>query len=158
MWLVLEEPEAGLTLKWASATDRLATRLLSRTLDREIAAGASPDVSVPRSLRAAYLVKQRTRLLFAGSLASAVTEATAPPRLRGAQVPVARRNVASALEPMRALIARLRLDSPVTACGMARVHLLLVDGSGPLYYLGSPEDLATLVTDALVELEPLREG
>jgi hypothetical protein len=157
MWLVLEEPDAGLTLKWACVTDRLTVRLNTRTLDREIAAGASPD-TVRRSLRCAYLVKSQTRRLFAGSLASAVTEATGPPLLRGPQVPVARGNVVSAMEPMRALIARLRLDSPVAACGMARVHLLLIDGCGPLYALGSHEDLATLVTDALVEMEPLREG
>src|SRR4051812_50189730 len=135
MWLVLNGPEAGLTLKKASIADWLTARLRARSIDREVAAGASPDDSVLRSLRASYLVKPRTRQLFAESLASALAEATGCPHpLRGAQVPVARRNVLSAIVPTRALLARLRLDSPVSVAGMARVELLLTDGCGPLFH------------------------
>jgi hypothetical protein len=44
---------------------------------------------------------------------------------------------------------------PVPARGVAQVHILLTDGSGPFYYPGNTDDLRARVLEAIAQLEPL---
>ena len=62
-----------------------------------------------------------------------------------------------AVEVMRALVDRLMSPGPESACGIARVRLLLTDGSGPLYYASNSHQLRAELDVALEGLEPVDE-
>ncbi len=88
----------------------------------------------------------RTRRRLARSLRERVKDAERPnvPRLSAA-VPVSRRAVLSSRESLLGLAERLESPDPVNPCGVARVLVLLTDGTGPLYAPGAVDRLREAV-------------
>ena len=76
----------------------------------------------------------RTRRQLARSLRGRVKDAERPavPRMSAA-VPLSRRTVLRWRESLLGLAERLERPDPVNPCGVARVLVLLTDGTGPLY-------------------------
>ena len=62
-----------------------------------------------------------------------------------AALPLSRRAVLSSREGLLGLAERLESPDPVNPCGVARVLMLLTDGTGPLYSPGSAERLREAV-------------
>jgi len=60
-------------------------------------------------------------------------------------VPLSRRAVLSAREGLLGLAERLESPDPVNPCGVARVLVLLTDGTGPLYTQGTADRLREAV-------------
>jgi hypothetical protein len=115
----------------------LITRLKAFTgrleLDRRLAAGANPDTSPELARRAHVLRGWRVRHHLADSLEQVIVEAVAPPRERGAAIPVQREEVLAAQRDLLRLVAALRSEPPAPVRGIAAVSVLLTDGTGPVY-------------------------
>jgi hypothetical protein len=110
-------------------------RLLAWRLDRQLAAGAAPWRSRAHAARALQLTSARRRRMLAAGLSRILDEALAPPtspRL-GAVVKPCRAQVYDALPQIVALTARLQDADPVDSRGVAGLHLLITDGTGPFY-------------------------
>lgn len=113
---------------------RLRVGLHRGRLDRQLAEGFGSDPIEDRALRARQLSGKRTRRRLARSLRARVDEAERPavPHLSAA-VPLSRRVVRSWRESLLGLAERLESPDPVNPSGVARVLVLLTDGTGPLY-------------------------
>ena len=66
------------------------------------------------------------------------------------RVPVRRPEVLDAADELDVLADRLAAPGPVDVRGVAQVHLLLTDGTGPLYFRGATDELRARVADALM--------
>ena len=109
----------------------LRCRLRRNAIDRELAAGADPDSSECRHLRAAELTGERNRQALAAAYERHLFAATSfPPH---DVVPVNWRGVRAARPRLDRLAHRLREDPCVRAQGVARARLLLTDGDSALY-------------------------
>jgi hypothetical protein len=141
--------EAGCPIaRTARPWDRIAVRLRAFSLDRDLAAGASPDSSVALSLRAQMLVRPRYRRDLARSARRLLTAATQSPFGSRLAVPVCRDRVAGSSEEFADLIRGLLAAGPVTARGVAQASVLVADASGPLYRRANTGDLRARVRDA----------
>lgn len=102
-------------------------------LTEALAGGADPEASAELTLLARDLIGLRVRQRLAEAvdrLLRAAADRTVP---WSPAVPVNRREVAEAYEELVELAERLRAASPVPAHAVARVVVLLSDGTGPLY-------------------------
>ncbi len=135
------------------ARDRLIARWRSFTLDRALAAGAPPEDSAPLLLRAHALLDPRTRRDLGYSLRRILRQRSRTPSI-GTRVPVRRDAVAQARDGLDLLARRLLGDTPVAVRGVARVRVLLSDGSGSLFWDGSGDDLRARVEEAVEALDP----
>jgi hypothetical protein len=141
--------EAGCPIvRTARPWERLLVRLRASSLDRDLAAGASPDASVALALRAQTLVRPRYRRDLARSARRVLTAATRPPLHSRLPVAVCRDRIKDSSEEFAELIRRLLAAGPVAAGGVAQASVLLADASGPLYRRGSAGDLRARVRDA----------
>ena len=97
-------------------------------------------------MRARQLASPRTRRQLARSLRARVKDAERPaaPRLSAA-VPLSRRVVLRWRESLLGLAERLERPDPVNPCGVARVLLVLTDGTGPLYNPGAADRMSDAV-------------
>jgi hypothetical protein len=109
----------------------LRCRLRRNAIDRELAAGADPDSSECRHLRAAELTAASTREALAAAYERHLVAATSIPPLD--VVPVNWSGVRAAAPRLDRLAQRLRADPRVRAQGVARARLLLTDGDSALY-------------------------
>jgi len=143
--LVLISPVAGtadvVVARRASWRDRLMARLRSTRLDDQLARGVAPTASAPLALRAEALGRSRY-------------EAREPRRSPRARVPLHRNAVLAAAQELDELARQLLSPGPLAARGVARVRLLLVDGSSPLYFSRAEVDLRAAVAEALEDLNP----
>jgi hypothetical protein len=132
--------------------DRLHARLFARRLDRKLAAGASPACSVPMALRARALVQPGTRETLAASLRRiACADGSAP--VSTVRVPASLAQVSRARWELERLARRLSGARPVDPRGVALTCELLRDGTGPVYWYRSGEDLGARVRHVLRALE-----
>jgi hypothetical protein len=132
--LAAEHAEKAHRALQPSLSARLAARLLARRLDRALIAGADP-VSSPRlAARAALLTSPSTRGELADGLDRLVASAQLPPQRRRALPRHSSVLANSAL--LRELATMLRDTCPLYADGVAMVHSLLTDGTGPVYSAG----------------------
>lgn len=125
---------------------RLRVQLHRGRLDLQVAEGFGPDPAEDRALRASQLAGMRVRRRLARSLRAHVKDAerTLPPVLTAA-VPLSRRVVRSWRESLLGLAERLERPDPVNPCGVARVLVLLTDGTGPLYEPGAADRMSEVV-------------
>ncbi len=125
---------------------RLRVGLHRTRLDHQLAEGFGGDSVEDRSLRGRQLAGRRTRRRLARSLRARVKDAERPagPRLSAA-VPLSRRAVLASRESLLGLAERLESPDPVNPCGVARVLVLLTDGTGPLYGQGAADRLREAV-------------
>ena len=138
----------------ARLRDRLAARLCGTSLDRQLAAGGSPDASVRLALRARLLGRAATRAALARRVTDVIADAERGPGLRSTRMPVCRRKVLRARPQLEALARRLLVVGPVAPEGVAIVSCLLHDASGPVYVRPNADDLAVAAEAACRALEP----
>ena len=133
---------------------RLALRvwLTRQTLDHRLARGESMLASAALSRRARQLTSVRGRHSLAAGLRSVIDEAERPPRTLSSAVPIQRRAVLRARPELERLAAELEADEPVRLAGIARVQLLLTEGSSPLYTALPDGTLDDAVAHALAAL------
>jgi hypothetical protein len=110
---------------------RLAARLRRSALDEELIRGADPAETRQLAARAAQLTSRKMRIRIANGLDRLVRVADEPPRQRIVQP--RRAAVAASAGELRELSGLLRADAPVYVQGVAMVHKLLIDGTGPTY-------------------------
>lgn len=131
---------------------RLTARLRARSLDRQLAVGVAAAAGSPLAAHRHRITSTPERQAIAHALSIAVSDAR-----RGASLPPVPRTpldiraVTAAQALIERLIQRLHAPGPVCERGMARLRLLLSDGSGPLYRCGSG-DLPGRLGAALAEL------
>jgi hypothetical protein len=113
---------------------RLRVVLHRFSLDRELADGQPADAREDRALRAAQLADPATRRKLARSLRDTVADAERPhsPGF-SSSVPIRREAVVSCGEALRGLAERLERPEQMSANAVARILVLLTDGTGPLY-------------------------
>jgi hypothetical protein len=149
--VLLERGAAGLAVQPVRLRDRVRARVRATALDRQLAAGATPEASVALALHAARVYGQTQRRLLARSL-TRIAEASEPASAR-VGVPVDRVAVERARDELEAVADRLNADGPVSVRGVALIRLLLADGSGPLYRTAPPELLRRELCSTLEALD-----
>ena len=125
---------------------RLRVQWHKGRLDRQLADGFGSDPIEDLALRARQLTRVRARRQLARSLRARVNDAERPaaPRLSAA-VPLSRRAVRAWRESLLGIAERLERPDPVNPCGVARVLMLLTDGTGPLYNPAAAERMSDAV-------------
>lgn len=147
-----ERPECVIAQPRRART-RLWTHVRAKRLDHALATGASPDSTAALSLRAAQLIRARTRRQLAQSLRRLIREATRRGLPRGSRVPLCRRKILASRELLLELAERLSGPEPVEARGVAQLRLLLTGVIGPLYDDPGANDLEPVLQDVLEALE-----
>ena len=151
--VVLEEG-TGLGLRQVRWRDRLMVRARASALDRQLAAGASPESNVALAVHAGRLCEPAQRRVLARSLTRIATAADAPTG-RPLRAPVCSPAVHRARAELAAVVGRLTATGPVDVQGVARVRTLLADGTGPLYHSAPADDLRIELAAVLTALDPL---
>src|ERR1700729_514107 len=115
------------------ARDRLKARFLTAPLDRALAEGTPPSASPALQLRAQALERPSVARELGSQLRRIVRDAPgeSPP---GVRVRACRGAVLAVEYELRLLASRLQAANPVGASAVAKVRVLLTDGTGPLYY------------------------
>jgi hypothetical protein len=147
-------PSLVLVARRARFRDRLAARIGASWLDAKLAHGESPDARASLSLRARTLGEPATRTALAHDLEAVLHDARHGAKPRRGRVTIRRQDVLASSDELETLIDRLLSPGIVATRGLARVRMLLVDGSGPLYFRGAAEDLRAAAGAALSALEP----
>ena len=156
MLILIDDVDHFVTIRTASLLERFLVHVRARKLDRELACDASPDASVPLALRAQALVRPARRRMLAQRVKQLVVDATRPaPHPATARVPIRREKVIDATDALLVLVDCLLRQGPVPARGVAQVQILLTDGSGPVFYPGSTDDLRSSVLQAVEALDTL---
>ena len=157
MLILMDDLDQCVAARTATTVERISAFVRATSLDRDLAAGVSPDSSAPLALRAQALVRPSMRRALARSVQQLLDEATfeGPPRFIGARVWVRRERILQVADGLQLLIDRLLTPGPVPARGVALLRVLLTDGAGPLYCPGDNDDLPALVLDVVERLEPL---
>jgi hypothetical protein len=123
-------------------------------LDRQLAAGTSPQASTLIRLRAQRITGHRSRRRLADGLARALDSARDITPGFTAAVRPHRREVLAARIVLATLDRRLRAPEPVTAHGVAMLQVLLTEGTSPLYRPSEPGALGSRLRAAAAALEP----
>jgi hypothetical protein len=134
-----------------SLAARASARLRAHQLDRLLAVGVSAPPGSALAVHQARLTSVAEREAIARALRRAVRDAHAGGAPRSSRVPLHPNNIAAAEDLIDAITRRLHSPRPVGACGMARLRVVLSDGSGPLYRFGRG-DLGGRLGAALAEL------
>jgi len=153
MHVLLHDDLGRLTLRRLRPWHRVLARSRAARLDRELAAGMSPEASATLAARAMRLTSTDLRrdlaasllriLAAAGEPAAVIRSQALPPR-----VPLRLQRV-SRLAPLLAeLASRLVVPGPVPVQGVAMVSRLLADGTGPLYHEACRDDLGAIIQGA----------
>jgi hypothetical protein len=134
---------------------RLYVLLRRGKLDRALARGEDPVASRALALRAGQLAGPRGRELVVAGLERAVHAAEqSSRRFVGAAVLPDAAAVRANRSAMLDLVDRLRSPEPVAAAGVARMLLLLRDGSSALYTAGAAQQLGRELDRAYRALSP----
>ena len=151
MIVLLEDGQDALRPATVRLIDRIRARLCGRKLDLALAGGASPESSVALALRAQCLVQPVVRGELARSLER--TLACHSGKALSGRIGVCGRRVADARRELETVVERLSAPAPVAAAGVARIRVLLSDGSGPLYQERSGVDLRSELIEAASALD-----
>jgi len=152
-----ESSDNVLVTRPARLRERLTARWRARRLDAQLARGVAPEAGAPLALRAHALGEPRMRLALARGVQRVLDDARSPQRPSRSRVPVCKVEVVAAADQLDELAKRLRSPRLLSSRGLARVHLLLSDGGGPLYSRGAIRELRAAVSDAREALEPSLE-
>jgi hypothetical protein len=131
---------------------RLRAWCTGTELDSRLARGASPDASVPLSLRAQRLMRPKNRRCIARGLRRAASSALASPHSGQRGVPLARAEIRECAALIEQLAGLLDDGQPVDPRGIARAELLLSEGDSPLYRVASRERLEPALRRAIDDL------
>ena len=130
---------------------RLAARLMAGRLDRMVAVGVPAAPGSALAAHYARLASPGERQAVARALRRMVKDAVEPGPLMSSRIPLHVPNLTAAGELIDTIIVRLQSRGPVAARGLARLRVLLSDGSGPLFRYGRG-DLNGRLGAALAEL------
>jgi hypothetical protein len=130
---LIDDGEGGIVATRARLRDRVVARLYADRIDRRLARGGSPEGSIAAALRGRVLTDPRTRRRLASGIDHAIAVATDDHAQFPSPVVVDRAAVREALPQLHELRVRIDSDPLPTVRAMARAHLLLTDGAGPLY-------------------------
>jgi hypothetical protein len=157
MLILIDGLDQCVTTKAATPWEWFVSHVRAAGLDRDLAAGASPDACALLALRAQVLVQPSMRRLLARRVRQVLAEATGEDALRflDPRIPIQRNRVVDAADALQALIECLLLPGPLPARGVAMARLVLTDGAGPLYNPSAADDLRARVLAAVEQLEPL---
>src|SRR5215472_1071526 len=136
-----------------SLWDPALTRIRAMPLDRQLAAGASPESGRLIALRARALVVPARRQQLASDWDRLVRTARERPAT-ARRVPLRRDRIVAAEADIRDLQRALLASAPVPARGVAIASTLLSDGAGPVYNRSSCVDLRAAVQEAIRHLDP----
>ena len=142
-----------MTLRRLRPWHRMLARAAAARLDRELAAGTSPETSATLAARARALTSTKARRDLATSvqriLAAAGQPRAAPPApaaaIRPARLPVSRARITQSAVPLAHLARALAAPGPVPVQAVAMVSHLLADGTGPLYRQADGDDLGDII-------------
>ena len=162
MQVLLDDELGRLTVRRLRPWHRWLARGLAVRLDRQLADGARPEASAILAARAMFLTSVEFRRDLAASLRRILAAATSAPASPAARprlvarpsatfarqpfLPLRRDRIARSAPELAGLACFLAEQGPVPARGVAIVSQLLSDGGGPLYRVGSQDDL-----DAIIE-------
>lgn len=134
--------------------DRVLARLLWFSLDAKLAAGCSPESDRVLALRAAVLVRPRTRDKLAGNWEHLLEVAHGRPSSVDPRARFGRPRVVAAEPEIRRMLLLLRARLPIPAQGVAIASHLLTDGTGPVHNGRSPVDLQAALKAAVRDMDP----
>ena len=144
-----------LTLRRLRPWHRMLARCATARLDRELAAGASPEGSASLAARAMQLTSVKFRRDLAASvqrmLAVAGPPAVVTSRAAGAhppRLPLCRARISQSAVPLAHLADCLAAPGPIPVQGVAMISRLLADGTGPLYREACGDDLGDIIERA----------
>jgi hypothetical protein len=132
----------------SSLAVRLLARMRAAQYDRQLAVGVTPKTGSALAAHRARITSTAERHALARSLHRILRDARTTSPVR-ASMNV--ENIAAAEDVLDRVTVRLRAPRPVCSRGMARLRLVLADGTGPLYRCGSG-DLRGRLGAALAEL------
>ena len=150
--IVLLADGPGISARRAGPIDRLRRGLRASRLDALLAEGVAPESNLALALHAERLARTSERRHLAGSLKRIGSN---PPRTELLRSAIGRRISPDASRDLEELADRLLVPGPVDVQGVAKIRMLLADGTGPLYRGGTARDLHAEVRDALVAVDPL---
>ncbi|ORB29839.1 hypothetical protein BST38_13455 [Mycolicibacterium parafortuitum] len=128
---------------------RFDARLRAGIYDRQLSVGVAPEPGSPLAAHRARLTSPAERMAIAGTLRRCVRDARQG--TSASRIPVDVANVVAAEGLIERIVGRLLAPHPVGDRGVARLRLVLADGSGPLYR-GGRGDLAGRLGAALAAL------
>jgi hypothetical protein len=174
--VLLHDDLGLLTVRRLRPWHRMLARCTAARLDRELAAGTSPEASATLAARAMLLTSVNFRRDLATSvhrlLAAAGEQAAgeqaagepaagkpaagepaavtpAPARAaRPPRIPLNRARIRQSARPLASLAGQLAKSGPVPVPGVAMISLLLADGMGPLYHDARGDDLDDIIAKA----------
>ena len=154
--VLLLDDRGVLTLRRLRPWHRMLARCAAARLDRQLAAGTSPEDSVSLTARAVQLTSMTYRRDLAASMQRILAAAGAPPAIlplpvtptRPPRLPLRRAQIRQSARPLATLARHLAEPGPVAVQGMAMVSQLLTDGTGPLYCDTCAVDLDDLIGQA----------
>jgi hypothetical protein len=145
---VIAPPGGALEYRHAGVLSRLRSFVRGDVLDHALAAGVTPESSVLLAVHAQRIVRPRACRALAATLRRLVNG-----RIPGSSAPVSRARVQREAARLEAVAARLEVNGPIGARGVADLRVLLSEASGPLYDTGG-KDLDRQLARILAELEP----
>jgi hypothetical protein len=164
--VLLHDDRGLLTVRRLRPWHRMLARCTAARLDRELAAGASPEASARLAARAMLLTSINFRRDLATSVhrilaaavepaavePAAVAPAAVTPARAGAahppRIPLNRTRICQSARPLARLAGQLAKSGPVPVQGVAMISLLLADGTGPLYHDARGDDLDDIIAHA----------
>lgn len=138
----------------ANARVRLSACLHASRLDRELAAGASPDSSIALSLRAQALIGSSARARLAGYVERLLDEAGRPLAPLAPGVRISPRTLRASRPTLLRLARRLVSPEPTDARGVAYAGVLLTATDGPAYDSHAEDQFEPALRAAIAALEP----
>jgi hypothetical protein len=153
---VLLRDELGrLTLRRLWPWHRVLARCAATRLDRQLAAGASPESSASLAARAIQLTSMKFRRDLATSVQRILAAAGDPPAVMPSRaaaappphLPLSRAQISQLAGPLARLVGHLAAPGPVPVQGAAMASQLLADGTSPLYHPARGDDLGDLIED-----------
>lgn len=144
--IVVMTPE----IEQAPLSTRVRVRLGAHKLDREVVAGVVPMPGSPLEVHTARLTSVREREGIARALRQVVDSVNTNSRAL-LRVPMLSNRIGECRDVIDDITMRLHSPRPVHPVGMARLRILLSDGTGPLYCDGGAS-LEAELRDALAAL------
>lgn len=123
---------------------RVRARWWAARYDRELDSDVTVLPGGALAVHRARIVGPAERHRLAEALASVLDRARRAPHLPSARVPLRRSQIIADEALIEEIVECLRGAHPVRARGVARLRLLLADGTGPLYTMGGGSVAAAL--------------
>jgi hypothetical protein len=154
--VLLSDDLGRLALRRLRPWHRLLARCAATRLDRQLAAGASPETSASLAARAMQLTSMKFRRDLATRAQRILAAAGQPPAgtpssavaVHPLRFPLHRARISQLAAPLAELASALAAPGPVPVQGVAIVSQLLADGAGPLYCAARGDDLGDVIENA----------